>query len=193
MEAVKAYIEKHSDYKVALIKLRTLLLSTELEETVKWGMPTYTINNKNVVGLNAFKHRCGLWFFNGALINDTYGKLLNAQKEKTQAMRNLKFESIDDVDETIILDYVQQAIENEKAGLKVKFQKKALVIPPELAKKLTNKAFYNAFYSFSESKQKEFANYIREAKRAETKQKRLEKIIPMILHNIGLNDKYKKC
>ncbi len=195
-EKIDFYISKQTKYKDALIKLRTLLLSTELEETVKWKMPTYTINGKNVIGISAFKNHFGMWFFNGALLKDTHNVLKNAQEGKTQAMRQLRFETINDIDENLVLEYIKEAIENQKKGLVVKFDRKPkeLILSDELNSSFANDAeFKKAFYSLTPGKQREYADYITEAKRLETKLKRIEKITPMILNGIGLNDKYKNC
>lgn len=191
-KSVEEYIENQVKFGKALNRLRYIMLKTELIETVKWGMPTYTIKNKNVLGISAFKNHFGIWFFNGVFLSDPYNILINAQEGKTKALRQLRFSNIAEIDKNIVLDYVSEAIENQKKGLELKPVKKPLKIPEELALKLSeNNELGEIFESLSSGKKKEFSEYIREAKREETKIKRLEKIIPMILNNIGLNDKYK--
>lgn len=190
-KSVEEYIENQEKYGESLQLLRELMLSTEMMETVKWGMPTYTVNNKNVLGISAFNKYFGIWFFNGVFLSDPHNILLNAQEGKTKALRQLRFSKIEEINKNIILDYINEAIENQKKGLEIKPVKKALVIPKELASKLAeNKKLSKNFESLSSGKKKEFSEYISEAKREDTKIKRLEKIIPMILKNIGLNDKY---
>ena len=191
-KSVEEYIENQEKYGESLQLLRELMLSTEMMETVKWGMPTYTVNNKNVLGISAFNKYFGIWFFNGVFLSDPHNILLNAQEGKTKALRQLRFSKIEEINKNIILDYINEAIENQKKGLEIKPVKKALVIPKELASKLAeNKKLSKIFESLSSGKKKEFSEYISEAKREDTKIKRLEKIIPMILNNIGLNDKYR--
>lgn len=191
-KSVEEYIEKQVDYADALELLRELFCSTELQETVKWGMPTYTINGKNVVGFNAFKNHFGIWFFNGVFLSDPHNMLRNAQEGKTKGMRQLRFTCLEDIDKSIVLDYLLEAIENQKKGLEIKPEKKPLLIPEELEKIFnTNKELAAIFNSLTLTKKREFADYISSAKREETRQKRVEKIIPMILNNIGLNDKYR--
>lgn len=191
-KSVEEYIEKNNTYKEALLLLRKVLCATELQETVKWGVPTYTINNKNVVGIGAFKSYFGLWFFNGVFLSDPHNILINAQEGKTKGMRQIHFKSIDELDKSIILDYILEAIENQKKGLEIKPEKKPLLLPQELEKIFnSNKELKAIFESLTLTKKREFAEYISSAKREETRQKRLEKIIPMILNNIGLNDKYR--
>ena len=187
------YIDAHPQWRGILEKLRLLLLSTELEECIKWGIPTYCINGKNVVGLSAFNSYTGLWFFNGALLKDDNKELINAQEGKTQAMRQLRFSTEQDLVDAHILGFVQQAIDNQKAGLVIKANlKKPLDIPPELTQSFAENIELNAqFAQLGLSKQREYTEYISSAKRDATKQSRLKKIIPMIMQGIGLNDKYR--
>ena len=191
-KSVEEYIESQEKYGKSLELLREILCETELEETVKWGIPTYTINKKNVVGIGAFKTHFGLWFFNGVFLSDPHNCLINAQEGKTKGMRQMRFTSNDDIDRSIVLDYTLEAIENQKKGLEIKPEKKPLIIPEELEKVFNgNKELAAIFESLTLTKRREFAEHVASAKREETRQKRLEKIIPMILNNIGLNDKYR--
>ncbi len=120
------FIANFPEWENALVKLRSLLLTTELEEAIKWGAPVYTVNGKNVVGLGAFKFYVGLWFFQGGLLKDEKEKLINAQEGKTKAMRQWRFASEDEMEEQLILEYVAEAIQNQKDGKKIKPQKKLL-------------------------------------------------------------------
>lgn len=176
--------------------LRELLNSTALEETFKWNMPTYTVNGKNVIGLGAFKNHFCLWFHNGIFLKDEAKRLVNAQ-EKTKVMRQMRFESIDDIDKSLVLAYIKEASKNQEMGLEVKpvkANKKEVIIPTELKNALKSNTNLNvAFKALSPSHQREYCNYIIEAKRDATKLSRLEKIIPMIIDSKGLHDKYKNC
>jgi len=192
-EKVDVYIAKHKDFSQILNKLRDIILATGLIETIKWGMPTYTLNNKNIVGMSAFKSHCGIWFFLGALLKDVEGVLINVQEGKTNAMRQWRFAFDSKIDKKLVLKYLAEAIENEKKGLKVKRINKPLVIPTQLDNILkSNKDVENSFKALTLAKKREFADYIMEAKRESTKEKRLEKIFPMIINRIGLNEAYKK-
>jgi len=194
--SVEDYIESGSKWTKELDTLRGILLKTEFEETLKWSIPVYTINNKNVVGIAGFKDYFGLWFYNGVFLKDEEQVLINAQEGKTKALRQWRFNSIDAIDEQLILKYVKEAIENQKLGKEIKPQrnKKAVIIPNELQKALqANADLKIQFTSFSPSKQREYCDYISSAKREATKQSRLDKIIPMISEGVGLNDKYKNC
>ncbi len=191
-KSVEEYLDKNPDHRVALDRLRSIVLKTELVETVKWGIPTYTINKKNVLGLGAFKAYTGIWFFNGSFLKDHANKLINAQDGKTKGMRQWRFNTMDEIDEPLILEYLKEAIQNQKDGKEVKPEKKPLVIPDELNEALASDAnLSEIFDELSLTNKREFVEFIADAKREETKQKRLEKIIPMILEGVGLNDKYK--
>lgn len=194
--SVEEYIEENAHFSKALILLRTVINSTELEETIKWNAPVYTLNGKNVIGLGAFKKHFGIWFFNGVFLKDKHHLLINAQENKTKALRQMRFKSIHDIDKNIVLVYIKEAIENQKLGKEIKPQrtKKVFAIPNELKHlTTTNPSFKNSFNLLSPYKQKEYCEYISSAKREATKQSRLEKITPMILRGVGLNDKYKNC
>lgn len=193
VKSVDDYIASVEGWGEALEKLRSILLDTELEETVKWGGPVYAFDGKNVAGIGAFKSYFGLWFFQGALLKDYQNKLVNAQEGKTQALRQWRINSIEEIDEKLIKQYVTEAIQNQKEGRQIKPAKnKPLDIPAELAQAFEkNKLLKKAFDQFSLSKQREFTEYIGEAKREATRLARLEKSIPMILEGIGMNDKYR--
>lgn len=192
-DKIEAYINRHSDKSEILIMLRAIMLESELQETIKWGIPVYTLEGKNVVGIAAFKAYAALWFYQGALLADKHHVLVNAQEGKTQALRQWRFTSVNEHEPDLIRSYVQEAIKHQKAGRQVKIiQPKALALPPMFADKLdADQALAKAYESLSQSKQREYVAYIVEAKKEETKMKRLEKIIPMILAGTGLNDRYK--
>lgn len=193
---VTEYINDKNKWTQELILLRSVLLALPLEETIKWGAPVYVYKGKNILGLSAFKNYCGLWFFQGHFLKDESNLLVNAQEEKTKAMRQWRFESVEDINTNLVKAYVLEAINNSEKGLEIKPQKnkQPLIIPPELESKLKgNDNLTEKFNEFTLSKQREFAEYISSAKRDTTKITRLEKIIPMIINGIGLNDKYKNC
>ncbi len=132
-KTVYQFIASNKQWRDALIKLRSVLIKTKLEETVKWGAPVYTLDDKNIVGLGAFKSYVGLWFFQGALLKDSKKKLVNAQEGVTKAQRQMRFNSSEEINEKLILEYVKEAIKNQKAGKEIKPAKKsALTIPKEL-------------------------------------------------------------
>lgn len=194
-EKVTSYIENLEKWTQELQLLRSFLLEFDLEENIKWKAPTYSYKGKNVVGISAFKNYFGLWFFQGVFIDDIFNKLINAQQGKTKAMRQWRFTSADEIDREQIINYISQAIQNVELGKEIKpsRENKTLEIPELLLKELNeNQELKISFEVFSLSKQREFTEYIDSAKREATKISRLQKIIPMILENVGLNDKYRK-
>lgn len=195
IKEVTDYINKNKKWHVQLTTLRQLLLSTELEECIKWGMPTYAIKGKNVVSFSGYKKHCGLWFFQGSLIEDKYNILLNAQEGKTKAMRQYKLNEGDKVDIKKIKSYIKEAIKNQKEG-RITIQKapkksspvKAYELDEYLKSRLDNNgALKKKFLMLTKSQQRDYSNYISEAKREATKLNRIGKIIPLIAEGNSLN------
>lgn len=176
-----------------LVLLRNIIDKTGLKECIKWGGPVYTYQNKNILGMAAFNNYVGIWFFNGALLEDPLKVLANAQEGKTVAMRQWRFTSSKEIDEKSLLLYINEAIENQRNGIEIKPERKKEFTVPKLLTHCfkEDKAFATAFKSLSGFKQREYSEYIESAKREETKLQRLEKIKPMVLSGVGLNDKYR--
>tara|TARA_R100000935_G_scaffold45178_1_gene68241 strand:+ start:1288 stop:1884 length:597 start_codon:yes stop_codon:yes gene_type:complete len=195
VENVDHYLKIHDKWAKPLTILRNLLLSFNLEETIKWGSPVYMKDAKNLIGLAAFKNHYGIWFFQGALLKENSFLLANAQDGKTQAMRQIKFDENSVLDLETIKPYFAETIALHHQGKVVKLTKfKIIEIPLELKIAFSKvKNLKTAFDILTLGKQKEYSLYINEAKREAAKQSRLNKIIPMILEGIGLNDKYKSC
>jgi len=192
-KSVAEYIDNQVKWKNALSLLRSMILETELVETVKWGAPVYALDGKNVVGLSAFKGYVGLWFFQGVFLKDKKKRLVNAQEGTTKAMRQMRFDSIEDIDILVVKAYVNEAIANQRAGKNVKIQRTtSFEMPVELDSALkADSALYTKYQELTYGRQKEFALYIHEAKQESTRLKRLEKVLPMIIAGIGLHDKYR--
>lgn len=183
---------KVNNWEEELLFLKSIIDKTELVETIKWGGPVYVFNKKNVVGIGGFKEYFTIWFFNGVFLKDEKKKLINAQEEKTKSLRQWRFNSKEEVNETEVLAYILEAIENEKQGKIIKPSKKETIVSELLQKEMdSNPSLAEAFQKFSPYKQYEFLEYIETAKQEKTKLSRIEKVIPMILGNIGLNDKYR--
>lgn len=192
-KTVDEFLESETLWKKELTSLRKILKKTELVETIKWGIPVYTIGGKNVVGIVSFKSYFGIWFYQGVFLKDKSKKLINAQQGRTKAMRQWRMTSGEDIDEPRLLQYIEEAIRNQKDGMEVKPEKKPLTIPNELKKAFRkDPSVKKAFDKFGLGDRRDFAEYISEAKREETRHKRLEKIVLMILDNVGLNNKYNK-
>ena len=152
-------------------------------------------NGKNVVGLAAFQNYFGMWFHQGVFLKDESEVLINCQEGKTKALRQWRFESAKDVKVRLIKAYVKEAIQLVEDGKEVKPDRnKAVVMPAEFASALAkHKKAKTAFDKMPPGKQRDYAEHISEAKRPETKVKRLAKIIPMIEKGGGLHDKYRNC
>lgn len=195
-QKVESFYSEPHQFQNAIEKLREIVLKTGLEETFKWSFPTYTLDDKNIMAIGRFKNHFGIWFFNGVLLKDPYNVLENAQEGKTMAMRHWKFFDIEDIDEKKISGYILEAIENQKKGISLAPSKKKkttkLVLPELLQTALKdNSDAKKQFESLAPYKQRDYAEYIKEAKLEKTKISRLAKILPMILEGKGLNDKYR--
>ncbi len=195
VDSAETYIEIHSRFSEELSVLRTIINSTELVEHIKWNAPVYSVDGKNVLGIGAFKKHFVIWFFHGVFLKDE-NNLLEKAQETTKGLRQMRFESMADIDKNVVLEYVKEAIENQKLGKEFKPERngKKINVPAELKAALAgNSVLSDAFKLLTPTKQREYSEYIASAKREETKVSRLEKIKPMILKGVGLNDKYKNC
>lgn len=192
-EKIDAYIEKQVKWKEGLTLLRKALNESEFREEVKWGMPTYTIDGKNLIGLSGFKNHFGLWFFQGVFLSDPHKLLTNAQEGKTKGMRHIKFYDSSEVDLDVIKPYLDETIKNHKEGKVIKSErKKESYKMPQMLEEALKQNGMESFAKLSKSKQNEYLEYIVTAKREATKKSRIEKIVPMIQNGVGLNDMYKK-
>ena len=191
--SVEEFIEKQPQGNVILRTLRALLLDSGMMETIKWGAPVYTVNGKNVAGIGAFKSYVGIWFFQGALLEDKYQMLINANEGNTKALRQMRFQFEEELDEKIIKAYIKEAIQNQEAGREIKPDKqKPLLIHEALQAYLAeNEELSALFDAASLTRKREFTEYIETAKRAETIATRLEKIRILLQENRGLNDEYR--
>jgi uncharacterized protein YdeI (YjbR/CyaY-like superfamily) len=186
-------MQNNNQWTEELELLVSIINKLPLEKTIKWGAEVFTYNGKNVVSYGGFKNFFTVWFYNGVFLKDRYNVLVNAQEGKTKSLRQWRFTSIDEIDEKKITAYIYEAIEIEKKGLKIQAEKfVAIPISEILDNEFKNdKILKAAFEKLTPGKQKEYIVYINEAKQETTKLKRLEKIKPMILNGMGLNDKYK--
>lgn len=184
----------NSQWKEELAILKFIIQKTGLEMAIKWGAEVYTHKGKNVVSYYGFKNYFALWFYNGVFLEDKQQVLVNAQDNKTKALRQWRMASKEEIDEPLLLQYIHEAIRNEEEGKVWKPEKSTeLEIPEALDEAFVrDEALEKAFNQLPFYKQKEFAEHIGSAKREETRLARLEKAIPMILQGLGLNDKYKK-
>lgn len=177
----------HKEYE----QLRTIILDCGLNEELKWGCPCYTFEHSNIVLIHGFKEYCALLFFKGALLNDPDGVLIQ-QTENVQSARQFRFRNVTDIVklEGTLKAYIYEAIELERAGLKVKLKKTAdFRIPEEFQQKLDkNRALKKAFDALTPGRQRAYIFYFSQPKQSKTREARVEKYIPQILEGQGLND-----
>lgn len=194
INSVTEYLTNNTVWEVKLLQLRAIMLDLPVKETIKWGIPNYTYNGKNVIGFAAFKHYCSIWFYQGVFLQDKAHKLINAQEGTTKALRQWRFAQEEAIPLELVKAYALEAIENQKLNKRIKPTKtNAIIIPKILAISFNETTgLEKAFKVFSIAKQHEFCKYIQEAKMQTTRIKRLNKAIPLILRGEGLNDQYKK-
>jgi uncharacterized protein YdeI (YjbR/CyaY-like superfamily) len=172
--------------------LRMIVLDCGLTEELKWGIPCYTFQKNNILLVSAFKDYCTISFFKGSLLSNTKG-LLEKPGENSQAVRLIKFTNIEKMSkmEADIKACIYEAIEAEKAGLKVNFQKNPEPIPEELEKKFEeDPVLKTAFEALTPGRQRGYILHFLAPKQSRTRESRIEKNIEKILNGEGLNDKY---
>ncbi|MCW3071291.1 MAG: hypothetical protein JWO44_1181 [Bacteroidetes bacterium] len=188
---VDFYFIKAKKWQEEIEKLRTIALSCGLTEELKWGVPCYTFNKNNIVLIHVFKEYCAFLFFKGVLLKDAK-KILVQQTEHVQAARQVRFSSAGEIAkmEKTLKAYIHEAIEVEKAGLKVPLKKtKEFTVPEEFQKRLDkNKALKTAFKALTPGRQRGYLLYFSAAKQSKTREARIEKHIPQILDGKGLDD-----
>lgn len=188
---VDAYLSELTQWRDESEKLRKIILSTELTEELKWGKPCYKYGNTNLVIIQGFKDYCALLFFKGVLLSDPEGVLVKTG-ENTEVGRQLRFTSVKEITKLapVISAYIYEAIEVERAGLKVEVKKSTeLDIPEEFQQQLkANAALKKAFFALTQGRQKAYIFYFSGAKQSKTRMSRVEKCIPQILEGKGLNE-----
>jgi uncharacterized protein YdeI (YjbR/CyaY-like superfamily) len=188
---VDVYISKSTKWQEELEKLRMIILDCQLTEELKWGVPCYTFQKSNIVLIHEFKEYCALLFVKGALLNDANGILIQ-QTENVQAGRQIRFTNVREIVEmeTILKAYIYEAIEVEKAGLKVNFKKTTeFIIPEEFQNKLDEiPALKTAFDALTPGRQRAYILYFSAPKLSRTRESRVEKCMDLILDGMGLND-----
>jgi uncharacterized protein YdeI (YjbR/CyaY-like superfamily) len=186
---VDIYLSKAKKWQEEIKKLRMIILDCQLTEELKWGVPCYTFQKRNIVLIHGFKEYCALLFFKGALLHDAHGMLIK-QTENVQAGRQIRFTSVREIVEMeiILKAYIYEAIEVEKAGLKVNF-KTELIIPEEFQNKLDAiPALKTAFDALTPGRQRAYNLYFFAPKQSKTRESRVEKCMQQILNGKGLND-----
>ena len=188
---VDAFLARAGKWQAEFEKLRKIILQCELTEELKWGSPCYTFQNRNVVLMHGFKEYCALLFFKGALLRDPEGILIR-QTETVQSARQVRFSNVREIVKlkTILKAYLLEAIEVERAGLKVNFKQTAeFSVVEEFQNKLDKSpALKRAFNALTPGRQRAYLLHFSAAKQAKTRAARVEKYTPQILKGKGMDD-----
>jgi uncharacterized protein YdeI (YjbR/CyaY-like superfamily) len=185
------YFNKAKNWQTATEQLRTIALDCGLTEELKWGCPCYTYQQNNIVLIHDFKEYCAFLFFKGVLLKDPNGILVQ-QTENVQSARQIRFTNVIDIVEmaATLKSYIYEAIEVEKAGLKVALKKTGdFAIPAEFQHKLDSiPDLKAAFEALTPGRQRGYLFYFSQAKQAKTREARVEKYMPQIMNGKGLDD-----
>ena len=188
---VDAFVSKAKQWQKEFEKLRAIILDCGLIEELKWGQPCYTFQNTNIVLMHGFKEYCALLFFKGALLNDPNGILIQ-QTENVQVARQIRFINVREIVkmERILKAYIYEAIEVERAGLKIKLKKTSdFKIPEEFQNKLDKMpALRKAFDALTPGRQRGYIFYFSQPKLSKTRESRVKKYVKQILNGKGLDD-----
>jgi uncharacterized protein YdeI (YjbR/CyaY-like superfamily) len=188
---VDSVLAKEKKWQEEFKKLRQIILSCKLTEELKWGQPCYTLQDKNVVLIHGFKEYCAILFMKGALLKDPEGILIQ-QTENVQAARQLRFASLKEITKLapVIKAYVLEAMEIEKAGLKVSLKETAeYSIPEEFQARLDDiPALRSAFEALTPGRQRAYLYFFSQPKQSKTREARVQKHLQRILDGKGIDD-----
>jgi uncharacterized protein YdeI (YjbR/CyaY-like superfamily) len=188
---VDAYLGRTQKWQKEMTKLRTIALDCHLSEALKWGQPCYSLEGGNIVLIHGFKEYCAYLFFKGALLKDPK-RILIQQTENVQSARQIRFSNVRQIAgmEKTLKAYINEAIEVEQSGLKVRLKKTAdFAVPEEFQSKLDKiTALKAAFSALTPGRQRAYLFYFSAAKQPKTREARVKKCMPRILKGKGLDD-----
>src|ERR1700754_2585105 len=188
---VDTYLSKAQKWQKEMKKLRMIILDCGLAEELKWGKPCYVFEKSNIVVIQEFKEYCAVLFFKGVLLNDPEGVLIKTG-ENTRVGRQIRFNNVQEIVELepVLKAYIYEAVEVEKAGLKVTLKKAPEpAVPPEFKSKLDKSpALKTAFKALTPGRQRAYIFYFSSPKQSKTRESRVEKCVGAILKGKGLND-----
>jgi uncharacterized protein YdeI (YjbR/CyaY-like superfamily) len=189
--AIDTYIEELTQWREEMKYMRKIVLECDLLEEQKWGQPCYCLGNKNILLIHGFKDYCALLFMKGSLLSDTHNLLIQ-QTENVQAGRQIRFNSLHEIIELepILKAYIFEAIEVEKAGVKVPMKKhEDFIVPEELTAKFAElPELKDAFYALTQGRQRAYILHFSGSKNATTRIARIDKYIPRIMKGKGITD-----
>jgi uncharacterized protein YdeI (YjbR/CyaY-like superfamily) len=188
---VDFFFSKAKQWRQEFDELRTIILDCGLTEELKWGVPCYTFQKKNIVLIHGFKEYCAILFVKGALLKNAKGILIQ-QTENVQAARQIRFTNVREIVkiETILKAYINEAVEAEIAGLKVNYKKATeFIMPEEFINKLEEvSGLQDAFEALTPGRQRAYILYFSAPKQSKTRTSRVEKYMQQILNGKGFND-----
>ncbi len=188
---VDEFLSRVQKWREEFEKLRAIVLDCGLDEELKWGVPCYTFEGKNIVLIHGFKEHCAILFVKGALLKDAEGMLV-IQTENTQSGRQIRFSRVREIAELepILKAYILEAVEVEKAGLKVAHKNTSeFAVPAEFKNRLEeNPALKTAFEALTPGRQRAYLLYFSAPKQSKTREARIDKCAPLIFAGKGLND-----
>jgi uncharacterized protein YdeI (YjbR/CyaY-like superfamily) len=188
---VDFFFSKGKPWQEEFEKLRTIILGCGLTEELKWGVPCYTFEKSNIVLIHGFNEYCAILFVKGVLLKDAQGILIQ-QTENVQSARQIRFTHVREIVamEAILKAYILEAIEVEKAGLKVNYKKASeYSMPEEFINKLEAvPGLQDAFEALTPGRQKGYLYFFSAPKLSKTREARIEKYVPQILNGKGIND-----
>ena len=188
---VDAFLRNAETWRAEFEALRAIVLDCGLSEELKWGQPCYSLDKRNIVLMHGFKDYCALLFFKGALLKDPEGVLVQ-QTANVQAGRQIRFAGVRQIEEMegVIKATIREAIEVEKAGLKVEKKTTSdFAMPDEFKKRLDDdEKLHDAFYALTPGRQRAYLLYFSSAKQSKTRESRIDKYVQPILDGKGLDD-----
>ena len=188
---VDGYLSRAKEWREEFKQLRAIVLDCGLTEEMKWGCPCYTFEKSNIVLIHGFKEYCALLFFKGALLKDPQGVLIQ-QTKNVQSARQIRFANVKEIAKLkpVLKAYVREAIDVEKAGLKVNLKKTSdFPVPEEFQSKLNEtSALKTAFQALTPGRQRAYLHFFSQPKQSKTREARIQKSMPQILKGKGLND-----
>lgn len=190
-DRVETFFREATQWREELAMLRSILLESSLEEDFKWHSPCYTHDGGNLVAIWGLKDSCALAFFKGVLLEDPEG-ILMAPGENSRSMRLIRFTSIDEITQcrSVVLNYVQQAIDAERSGLKVEFRNDDLDYPEELLARFeVDPRLQEAFEALTPGRRRGYILHFSNAKQSATRVARIEKCAARIVEGKGLHDR----
>jgi uncharacterized protein YdeI (YjbR/CyaY-like superfamily) len=187
---VDEFLRKATRWRAEFSKLRSIALESGLTEELKWRLPCYTVDGRNIAIIQGFKEYCALMFFNGALLRDSKGLL--AAPGNSQAGRQLRFTNVKEIADAqpVLRAYIREALKIEKAGLKVRMKKTAeYEVPVEFQTKLDASAsLKKAFNALTPGRQRGYIHYFSQPKQSQTRASRVQKSLQRIQKGKGIND-----